>query len=166
VHSATGKAVGTMKLKIGIGTDHRGFAYKEVVKLDVSWGDFAIEWHDVGAYSDERTDYPIYAHKAVQALQKKEIQYAVLLCGSGVGMAIAANRFPNIYAAVAWNSDVARAAKADDNVNVLCIPADYVTLEQTREIIQAWLAASFKGGRYQRRLEMIDPACAKAPAGK
>lgn len=144
------------KFKIGIGTDHRGFAYKEAVKLDVALGDFDIEWHDFGTYTADRTDYPVYAQKVVRALQQKEIQCAVLLCGSGVGMAIAANRFPHIYAAVAWNVDVARAAKADDNVNVLCIPADYVELSEVREIITAWLSASFKSGRYQQRLEMID----------
>lgn len=144
------------KVIIGIGTDHRGFEYKEVVKLEPFWGDFDLEWHDFGAYDNERSDYPLFAQKTMQALQRGEIQCAVLLCGSGVGMAIAANRFPNIYAAVAWDADVACKAKEDDNVNVLCIPADYVTLEQTREIIQAWLGAQFKGGRYQQRLEMID----------
>lgn len=145
-----------MKISVGIGADHRGFAFKELLKLEVAAGDYEIVWHDFGCYSAERTDYPPIAHKVVQALQRTEISCAVLLCGSGVGMAIAANRFKHVYSGVAWNPEVARAAKEDDNVNVLSIPADYVDAALLREIVQAWLTATFKGGRYAERLNMID----------
>lgn len=145
-----------MKLQIGIGADHRGFAYKEQLKLEVLMGDYELVWHDFGTFSAERTDYPPIAQNIVHAMRQKEIHCAVVLCGSGVGMAIAANRFPNIYAGVAWNAEIARVAKEDDNVNFLSIPADYVTLEQVRDIVHAWLTAKFKGGRYAERLSMID----------
>ena len=155
-----------MKIQVGIAADHRGFALKELLKYEVAFGDLEVTWHDVGCFSAERTDYPLFAHKIVQALQRKEISCAVVLCGSGIGMAIAANRFKHVYAGVAWNPDVARAAKEDDNVNVLSIPADYVDSALMREIVQAWLTAQFKGGRYAERLSMVDPAFAQGFGGQ
>jgi ribose 5-phosphate isomerase B len=145
-----------MKIKIGIAADHRGFTMKELLKYEVAFGADEVEWHDVGCFTAERTDYPLYAHKIVHALQQKEITCAVVFCGSGVGMAIAANRFKGVYAGVAWNPDIARSAKEDDNVNVLSIPADFVDSTLVREIVAAWLNAKFKGGRYEERLKMID----------
>jgi ribose 5-phosphate isomerase B len=78
------------------------------------------------------------------------------LCGSGVGMSIAANRHPGIFAALAWNQEVARQCKEDDNANVLVLPADFISEDQMMGIIMAWLGARFKGGRYQERIKMID----------
>jgi ribose 5-phosphate isomerase B len=83
-------------------------------------------------------------------------EYGVLLCGTGVGMAIAANRFKGIFAAVAWNEAVARASKEDDNANVLVLPADDLSEEQTLRIVSAWLGAHFKEGRYRERVAQID----------
>lgn len=142
-------------MKIAIGADHRGFAQKKII-LDF----FAREQQhvliDVGTMSDERTDYPIYAQKAVAMLQAKMVDAAILLCGSGIGMAVAANRYPHVIAGVAWNQEIARVARAHDNVNVLVIPSDFVADDQVIRIIDAWQHAEFLGGRYAERLEMID----------
>ena len=80
----------------------------------------------------------------------------IFVCGSGVGPSIAANRFKGIYAALCWNQEVARFAKEKNGANILILPADYLTLEQAFLIIEAWVGATFKGGRYQERLNMID----------
>jgi ribose 5-phosphate isomerase B len=141
-------------MNILIGADHRGFSYKEYIKNNLTMQD--ITWIDVGAYNDERSDYPLFAQAACKRIQNNEAQLAILLCGSGIGMAITANRFTSIYAGVAWNEKVARESREDDNVNVLVLPVDFITQEESVRIIQAWLHAKFKGGRYQDRIKQID----------
>lgn len=144
-------------MKIVIGADHRGFAYKELIKEIITDIDLTpIEWIDVGAFTNDRSDYPEYAIAASRELIEKRADVGVLLCGSGVGMAIAANRFPGIYAAVAWNEESARVGREDDNSNVIVIPCDFVDGEQAIALVRAWLRSSFKGERYQKRLDMID----------
>jgi len=145
-----------MHFRLAIGTDHRGFALKnELIKKNMI-GEHTIEWHDVGTFTPERTDYPIYAKKVVDLMHNKTVERAVLLCGSGIGMVIAADRFKGIYAGIAWNETVARAAIEDDNVNVLALPVDYIKADDVPGIINAWLSASFKNGRYAERLAMVD----------
>lgn len=146
--------------KIILATDHRGFALKEYLKtvqsVPVHDKSLLVSWIDVGAFEPERSDYPVFAHAAVQRMHQESVDGAILLCGSGNGMAIAANRFKGIFACVAWNSQLARQAKEDDNCNMLVIPADVVNQEEMLEIISSWLDAHFKGGRYAQRLALID----------
>ena len=139
-------------MKIAIGTDHRGFLHKEFIKQHIP----AINWIDVGTYNQDRTDYPIFANKVVQTMLSNQAQAGVLICASGGGMAIAANRYKNIYAVVAWNSEIARQCKQDDNANVLVLPSDFVSCDEAVAMINEWLAQEFKGGRYAERLTMID----------
>jgi len=101
-------------MKIAIGADHNGFAAKKYIQQQLP----DIDWLDVGTFNEERTDYPIFAKKVSKAILNGEAQEGVLLCGTGVGMAIAANRFPGIYAGLAWNEEIARLSKEDDNVNI------------------------------------------------
>lgn len=145
--------------KIVIAADHRGYALKEYLKTVTQLSgnnNFSISWIDVGAFTPERSDYPIFAHAVIEKMHQESIDLAVLLCASGNGMAIAANRFKGIFACVAWNKHVAASAKEDDNCNVLVIPADYVIQKEIIFIIYFWLDAQFKGGRYQQRLDLID----------
>src|SRR5438445_9979016 len=123
-------------MKIVIGSDHRGFVHKEFIIKQMP----SIEWIDVGTDSTDRTDYPPYADKVVELMANGHADYGILLCASGGGMAIAANRHPYIYAVVAWNIEVARQCKAEDNANVLVLPSDFVTGENAVVMIQAWLA--------------------------
>jgi ribose 5-phosphate isomerase B len=139
-------------MKISIGADHRGFPLKgEIVKFFSQ-----VEWLDVGTNSAERTDYPIYAKRVCKEVLDGNVQAGILVCGSGVGVSIAANRFKGIYAALCWNRAVAQMAKEDDKANVLVIPADFVSTPEAFAIVSAWLKATFKGGRYQDRLTMVD----------
>ncbi|CAN5203019.1 ribose 5-phosphate isomerase B [soil metagenome] len=143
-------------LKIVIGTDHRGFDHKNVIQNAVSIDMQPIEWIDVGCFSKERTDYPHYAFDVVQMIKNKKADIGILLCGTGVGMAIAANRFEGMRAGVAWDAITAQRCKEEDNVNILTLPADFITPEQAVQLVLIWLNAQFKGGRYQQRIEMID----------
>lgn len=143
-------------LTIAIGADHRGFAHKEYLKKMVAPVGMTITWLDVGAFNADRSDYPLFARAACRELLAGRAHRAILICGSGVGMAIAANRFKGIYAALAWNEEVARVSREDDNTNVLALPSDFVTAEAAVAIVQSWLKAEFRGGRYQERVALLD----------
>lgn len=143
-------------LIIGIGADHRGYEMKEFLKQYDALNDSSITWHDVGAFSDERSDYPQFAKDVSKKIQNNEIDYGILLCGTGVGMAIAANRFSDIYAALVWNEDVAQRSKEEDNANVLVLPADYINKINALEMVKVWLKAEFKNGRYAKRIAQIN----------
>ncbi len=145
------------EIKLIIGADHRGYMTKELIKEHLAIDRCTITWIDVGAYNRERSDYPVFAQLACRALQEKKAEQAILLCGSGIGMGIAANRFPGIYAGVAWNTTIARLSKEDDNTNILIIPSDFVEYQEALEMIKIWLSAEFKEDRYRQRLTMIDP---------
>jgi ribose 5-phosphate isomerase B len=145
-----------MPIKLIIAADHRGFKLKQALTRKSRFGEHKVVWIDVGAANDERSDYPLFAKKAMHEMEKTNATGAVLLCGSGVGMAITANRQPGVYAAVVWNTEIARVSKEDDNSNVIALPADYLSLDEAVNIITAWLASMFKGGRYAERLALID----------
>ncbi len=139
-------------MKLFIGSDHRGFLHKEFIKKQMP----VIEWVDVGTYNQDRTDYPLFSHKGVDLIVSGIMRYGILLCGTGGGMAIAANRYKNIYAVVAWNKEVAERCKQEDNANILVLPSDFITQDGAVEMIEAWLGKEFKGGRYAERIAMID----------
>lgn len=145
-----------MSITIAIGTDHRGFDYKnKLIKLKAT-ADIVINWIDVGCTTSERCDYPPFAKAVVEKIRSGQAQLGILLCGSGVGMAIAANRFAGIYAALVWNKEVAIQSRADDLSNILVIPADYISEHQLIQMVQAWLIMQPKGGRYAQRIAQID----------
>lgn len=139
-------------MKIIIGTDHRGYHHKEHIKKTLT----SINWFDIGCFSTQSVDYPTIAHKAVELLYKKEALKAILLCGSGIGMSITTNRHKGIFAALVWNSLVAKQAKEHENANVLILPASYISMEESVRCIKAWLAAHFLNGHYALRCNMID----------
>jgi len=131
---------------ISLGSDHGGYELKEEIKKYLD--EIGIEYKDCGTDSKERTDYPIFAERVAKSIQSKE-------CDSGAGMTIVANKFKGIRAALGINEEVSRASKADDNINVLVLPAQYITLSVAIASIRAWIATEFKGGRYSERLQMI-----------
>jgi len=150
-------------MNIAIGGDHRGFHLKQQLVTYNHAAGYDIHWIDVGSYSAERCDYPPYAVAVVDELLSGRAERGVMLCGSGVGMSIVANRFVGIYAALVWNEEVARQSHEDDKSNILVLPADYVSIEKARTMIAVWLGATFKGGRFEERIAQIDalPALAK-----
>ena len=139
---------------IAIGSDHGGYKLKEEIKK--YFDEKGIEYRDFGTDSEERTDYPIYAKKVAQAVQSTECEGGILLCRSGYGMTVVANKFKGIRAASISNEEAAKFAKADDDINVITLGGDYLTINEAICIIRNWLATEFKGGRYAERLEMIN----------
>ena len=139
---------------IAIGSDHGGYKLKEEIKKYLE--EIQIEYKDFGTDSEERTDYPIYAKKVAEAIQSKECDKGILLCKSGCGMAIVANKFKGIRAGLVINENEAKFAKADDDINVITIGGNNTSIEEAIKIIRMWLGTEFKGGRYQERIEMIN----------
>ena len=139
-------------MRIAIGADHRGFELKEFIKEHFN----EITFKDVGSYNKERSDYPEFTLKVCLEVLQSTAELGILICGTGVGMSIAANRFSRIFAGMAWNEEIAKLNREHDNVNILILPADFIDNQQAIKIINSWLNAEFVGGRHQERLEMID----------
>lgn len=139
---------------IALGADHGGFEVKQEIKRYFDEND--IKYKDYGTFDTERTDYPIYAEKVAKAIQTKECDRGILVCKSGAGMTIVANKFKGIRATIGFNKEVTKASKADDDINVLVLPAEYMNISEIVAIIRIWIATEFKGGRYEERLQMIE----------
>lgn len=139
---------------IALGNDHGGVKLKEEIKKYLD--EVGIEYKDYGTEKEERTDYPIYAKKVAEAILNKECDKGILICRSGHGMTIVANKFKGIRAANIENEEEAKHAKADDDVNVIALGGDCMEINEAVRIIRAWIATEFKGGRYQERIEMIE----------
>lgn len=144
------------KKRIAIGADHRGYQLKEFLKQKVTIPGTLIDWVDVGAFDDQRSDYPEFAIAVAKAMQEQKADQGLLICGTGVGMAVAANRFHGIYAALVWNKTIARMAKEDDHTNVLVLPSDFISADEALAMVHAWVTAQPKEGRYEKRIAMID----------
>ena len=139
-------------MRISIGADHRGFALKSF--LINYFKD--CQWIDVGTNSQDRIDYPPFAQKVCHDVLEGRADCGIVICGSGIGVSIAANRFKGIYAALCWDPEVARHAREYDGANVLALPANFIETEIAIDIVNAWTCAEFKGGIYQKRLDMIE----------
>lgn len=139
---------------IAIGCDHGGYKLKEEIKKYLD--EKNIEYIDCGTHSEERTDYPIYAKKVVEEIKNKRADKGILVCRSGYGVAIVANKFKGIRAASIYDEETAKFAKADDDINVITLGGDYLNINTAICIIRNWLGTEFKGGRYQERLQMIE----------
>ena len=114
---------------------------------------------DLGAHAEVPTDdYPDYAHPLAEEVSNGEARRGILLCGSGVGMDIVANRYPGVRAALAWEPLIAELSRKHNNSNVLVLPARFITDDQGAAIMKAWLTTDFDGGRHERRVEKIDEA--------
>ena len=132
---------------IAIGADHGGYKLKEEIKR--YFEEKGIEYKDFGTYDEERTDYPIYAKKVSEAIQNKECENGILVCRSGYGMTVVANKFKGIRAAAILNEESVKNAKADDDINVITLGGDYLSTNQAICIIRNWLGTEFKDGRYK-----------------
>lgn len=142
-----------MTKKIAIGADHAGFEEKE--KLKKTLDELGVEYEDVGTFSTDSVDYPDFAQKVGEKVESGEAEQGILVCGSGIGIAIAANKMHGIRAAQAWNEETARLARQHNNANVLTIGARVIPEEEIPKIVKAWFAADFEGGRHEKRVEKI-----------
>lgn len=140
---------------IPIGADHAGFELKERLKQELQ--KLGYEPLDLGTHSADSTDYPDYAHPVARQVETGAAKRGILLCGTGLGMAYAANRHHGVRAAVVWTPEVAKLARAHNDSNVLVLPARFVTEADGLEILRAWLTTPFEGGRHERRVHKIEP---------
>lgn len=142
-----------MSKEISIGGDHAGFSYKaELIKYLESAG---YEVKDFGTYSEESTDYSDYAHPLASAVEKGEYEFGILVCGSGNGVCMSANKHQGIRAAIVWNEELASLSRQHNNANVVCIPARFVTVEAAIKMVDKFLTTEFEGGRHERRVNKI-----------
>jgi len=140
-------------MKIAIGGDHAGFEYKsrviEILK------DQKIEIKDFGPFSDSSVDYPDFAHPLSEAVGKGEFDLGILICGSGNGVAIAANKHQKIRAALCWNEELASLARKHNDANVLCLAARFTEFNEAVLIVKTFLITEFEGGRHSTRVNKI-----------
>jgi ribose 5-phosphate isomerase B len=141
-------------MKIGIGSDHAGFRYKERIRQFLQERGHQV--HDFGAYSEDPVDYPKLIRPVAEAVAGGEAERGIVLGGSGNGEAMAANRVRGVRCAVCWNLDSARFARLHNNANMIALGQRLVPWETALEIVQTWLETPFEGGRHQRRIELLD----------
>ncbi len=138
---------------IVLASDHAGFAKKQVIKKYLEENNIAYE--DLGSYTDESVDYPVYAHKLAEAIEKGEYELGISFCGSGQGISIAANKHQGVRSGVCWNPEIAALARQHNNANVCAIPGRFVSDQEAIAIVEAFLNAEFEGGRHARRVAQI-----------
>jgi ribose 5-phosphate isomerase B len=140
-------------MKIAIASDHAGFEEKEKLKpLLTSLG---LQFEDLGTVTEDSVDYPDYARRVAERVSKGEADQGLLVCGSGTGMAIAANKIPGVRAAVAWSEESARLARQHNDANVLAIGARTTPEEEIPKIVKTWFESKFDGGRHAGRVAKI-----------
>lgn len=142
-----------MMQTIAIGSDHAGFEYKELLKKWLEAEGYSLK--DFGTYSAESADYADFAHPVSLAVEKKEFDLGVLVCGSANGVAITANKHQGIRAAICWNEELAALARQHNNANVLCLPERFISSDLAKKILDRFLHSSFEGGRHERRVNKI-----------
>jgi ribose 5-phosphate isomerase B len=146
--------VGDSIMKIALASDHAGFAEKERLKPLLT--DLGLQFEDLGTVSEASVDYPDYARMVAEEVAHGRVDQGLLVCGSGTGMAITANKVPGVRAAVAWSEETARLARQHNNANVLAIGARTTPPDQIPAIVRAWFSANFEGGRHAERVAKIE----------
>jgi ribose 5-phosphate isomerase B len=139
-------------MKLAIGSDHAGFEYKELLKKKLA---DQHQLKDFGAHSQDSADYPDFAHPVSIAVEGKEFDLGILVCGSANGVAITANKHQGIRAAICWTAELASLARKHNNANILCLPARFIEFELAEEIVDTFLATEFEGGRHATRVNKI-----------
>lgn len=138
-------------ISIAIGADHAGFEYKRVLINFLN--DFNVK--DFGTYSTESVDYADFAHPVALAVENKEYDFGILICGSANGVAITANKHQGIRAAICWSEELAKLARLHNDANILCIPSRFVSIDLAKSMTQSFLDTSFEGGRHAARVNKI-----------
>lgn len=140
---------------VPMASDHAGFELKEMLKTYLQDKGFQVE--DMGCYSNQSVDYPDFIHPLAKAINQGEYDFAFIMCGSGNGVSMVANKYPNVRCALCWREEIAELAKQHNNANIIALPARFITFEQAKAIVDAYLNAEFQGGRHQRRVDKIPP---------
>jgi len=140
-------------MRIIIASDHAGFELKENLKKKFS---DRFEFEDGGTFSEESVDYPDFAHPLSERVAKQEFPFGILICGTGNGMAMCANKHNDIRAGLCWHPDIAKLVRQHNNANILVMPARFISEETAVEIMEAFFSTDFEGGRHQRRIDKIN----------
>lgn len=140
-------------LPIVIGSDHAGFSYKEQLKEVLTLLGWSVE--DKGTYSTDSTDYPDYAHPVAEMVASGQAAAGILICGSGNGVCMTANKHQGVRAALCWNEELAALARQHNNANIICMPERFVDFETARKMMETFLSTAFEGGRHERRVQKI-----------
>lgn len=141
------------QLPLAIGADHAGFEYKTQLIEMLKNAGWQVE--DKGTYSADSTDYPDYAHPVANMIEEGKAAAGVLICGSGNGICMTANKHKGIRAALCWNTELAELARQHNNANVICLPARFVSIDLAKEMTEKFLATPFEGGRHEKRVNKI-----------
>lgn len=139
---------------IAIGSDHTAYRFKEEIKQYLE--EKGLTYKDFGTDSEERVDYPVYGKKVAEAVVKGECKRGIVICGSGIGISIAANKVPGIRAVVCSEPYSAKLSREHNDTNILALGARVVGIELAKMIIDAWLEAEFEGGRHAERVKMLN----------
>lgn len=141
--------------KIYIGNDHAGYRLKKLIMQERP----NLKWHNVGVDSEDRADYPDQADLVAKGVSHEPGTVGILICGSGQGMAMRANKYPRIRAALCWNEETVKLARAHNDANVLCLGARYLHHDEALQILDLFLQESFEGGRHEGRVKKIEKPC-------
>ena len=142
-----------MPLRIALGGDHAGFTYKRAILSTLSAQGYAST--DMGPFSEDSVDYPDFVHPLAKAIEQGESDLGILICGSGNGVAMTANKHQGIRAALCWTEEVAQLARQHNNANVICIPARFVSTAVAEQMVHMFLDTAFEGGRHEKRVGKI-----------
>ena len=140
-------------MRISIGNDHAGVEYKNYIKEHLLVKN--IEVNNYGTDSLDSVDYPDFAHPVSNDVNEKKSDLGILICGSGNGVCMTANKYKNVRAALCWNKELALLSKSHNNANIVCIPARFIEKEEALEIIKTFISEEFEGGRHERRVNKI-----------
>ena len=140
-------------MKIGLACDHAGFEYKEKLKKYLLTKENNVS--DFGCYSLESVDYPDFAHKIAESIEKGENELGIQFCGTGNGINMSANKHQKIRSALCWNAHIAEQARLHNNANILTMPARHLSWEEVEKIVNTFLSTNFEGGRHEKRVNKI-----------
>lgn len=143
-----------MDIKVAIGSDHAGFELKEKIVTYLKSKEIGVK--DKGCYSLERADYPDFGHAVAISVLRKEVDFGILMCGSGNGINITANKHKGIRSALCWNPEIAALARQHNDANILVLPARFINEETACKCVDVFLFEKFEGGRHQDRIQKID----------
>lgn len=141
-------------MRIAIGSDHAGFKLKEELLEQLRGQGRTVE--DKGTFGPESTDYPDFAHAVAREVAAGQVERGIVICGSGNGVNITANKHAGVRSALAWTAEIAKLARQHNNANVLALPARFISAQEALAITQAFLDTPFEGGRHQRRVAAIE----------
>ena len=140
-------------MKIAIGSDHEVYQLKKII---INKFKDKVEFKDVGTYSEESVDYPDYAHLAAKELNSNKVDRIVLICGSGNGIQMSANKHKDVRCALCWSTEIAELARLHNNANALALPARFINVKEAVKIVETFLQTPFEAGRHKKRMDKIN----------